>query len=103
MAAPVDALPVMSAAVEPVGQGGHGFRSVPGGHQSDYAPSVDLGVREDRARCCQVQRLAGLSLFGHRAGAYFGSFGPGRPQSPLSHRLAAGAERFASRFLKSGL
>lgn len=30
------------------------------------------------------------------------SFRPGRPQSPLSHRLSAGAERFAHRLLKSG-
>lgn len=33
-----------------------------------------LGVREDRAQCCQVLRLAGLSLFGHRAWAVFGFF-----------------------------
>ncbi|WP_208625088.1 hypothetical protein, partial [Achromobacter marplatensis] len=61
-----------------------------------------LGVQLDRALCCQVLRLAGLSLFSHLHERFSASFCSGHPRFPRSHRLSAGAERFAHRLLKSG-
>ena len=61
-----------------------------------------LGVQLERALRCQVLHLAGLSLFSHLARAVFGIFLSRASAIPLSHRLSAGAERFAHRLLKSG-